>query len=147
MNPTVEVSIWLALKSRLESLSSVLSGLAVAWPGGSTDLFSPPHTGSKLLPYIRVGKVSADPIRRFIAGGKAHDRTGFLIITLVYPLSQDISVYEQLAGKIADYFKDGTQMVSNGVCVSVTSYPSVLDGYEDNGYWQIPVRIPWRSFA
>lgn len=144
MSATIEVAIWLALKARIESRPDPLSAIDVAWPA---EAYTPKYSGSQILPFIRVGRVSADPVRRQIAPGKPHERTGILVITLVYPLGQDISVYDQLAAQIAEHFADGTQMVSNGVCVSVTSYPSVMDGFEDNGYWQTPVRIPWRCFA
>lgn len=91
--------------------------------------------------------MSATPSRMMIGDGKPYDRSGFIIITLVYPLGQDQSVYDQIAGQIADHFNDSTKMPMNGLCVSVPSYPQIVEGYEDNGYWSIPVRIPWRVFA
>lgn len=141
MSGTVEVNIWKALEARIEGLQP---SYEVAWPARKS---TPPSSGGKLLPYLRVGFVSAPPDRILIASGKPHNRVGALMVTLVYPLGQDLSVYEQIAGKIAAHFVDGTAMSYGGVCVTVTSAPHVQDGYEDNGYWSIPVRVPWQCFA
>ena len=143
MSAMIETAIWLAIRSRIEALPL---GYDIAWPA---EKFTPPFSGAKLLPYIRVGRVSADPVRRFIDNGQAYERTGSVIVTLVAPLltGSSISFYDQVAGTIGDHFKDTTQMSYSGVCVSVPSYPSVQEGYEDNGYWTVPVVIPWRCFA
>lgn len=145
MSSTVETSIWLALRSRVESLDI---GVDVKmYPGELPQ--APPSSSGELDPYLRVGRVSADPTSPLIAYGKPHIRTGSLIITLVHPLSRNYTVsrYDQLAGLIARHFVDGTQMRHGNVCVTVPDYPSVQEGYEDNGYWTVPVIIPWRTFA
>jgi hypothetical protein len=69
------------------------------------------------------------------------------MVTLVHPLGQDVAVYDQIAASIAEHFSDGTQARHGAVCVAVVSYPHVQEGYEDAGYWTVPVRIPWRCFA
>lgn len=99
------------------------------------------------MPYFRIGRVSVDPIRMHLDFGKPHERTGSLIVTLVYPLGSDVSVYDNIAGQVAEHFQDGTQMRYKDICVLVTDYPYVNEGYEDNGYWTVPVSIPWRCFA
>lgn len=141
MSAKIETAIWLALKSRVDSLPLPY---AKAWPGQT---FEVPSAGGLPQPYLRIGRVSVEPDRMMIASGKAHQRTGALMVTLVYPLGQSVSVYDQIAATIAEHFRDGTEMVSNGVCVSVRSYPHVGDGYLDEAYWVTPVRIPWRCFA
>ena len=145
MSSTVETSIWLALRSRVESLDI---GVDVKmYPGELPQ--TPPSSGGVLQPYLRVGRVSADPVSPLIAYGKPSVRTGSLVVTLVHPLSASYTVsrYDQLAGLIARHFVDGTQMRHGDICVTVTDYPSVQEGYEDNGYWTVPVIIPWRTFA
>lgn len=143
--PDVELNIWLAIKARIETVSvSPGRALPFAWPGVR---FNPPSSQSGPEPFIRVGTVRASPARVMIKGGGRHDRRGFIIITLVWPLGQDSAVYENLAGRISAHFEDGLIMNSGGVCVSVPSYPSVQEGYEDAGYWNVPVRIPWQCFA
>ncbi|WP_194273468.1 DUF4128 domain-containing protein [Alcaligenes faecalis] len=141
MSAKTETAIWLAIKGRVESLPL---SYTKAWPGQT---FEVPHAGGLPQPYLRVGRVTVAPVRQMIAPGKPHRRTGALIITLVYPLGQDVSAYDQIAGTVADHFRDGTQMTYGGVCVSVTDYPHAQEGYEENGFWTVPVRIPWQCFA
>lgn len=143
MSARVEAAIWLALKSQIESLPITYEK---AWPG---QVFNIPYGGTPSMPkpYLRIGRVSVAPVRQMIADGRRHERTGSLIITLVHPLGQDIAVYDQMAGEIAEHFKDGAAMKYGNVCVTVTAYPHVQEGYEDNGYWTVPVSIPWRCFA
>lgn len=141
MSAKAETAIWLALKSRIDTL---MTSTPKAWPAMA---FTAPSGATGLQAYLRIGRVMAAPVRMVIAHGKPHDRTGFLMITLVQPMTmQNTSMYDQLAGTIAEHFKDGTQASFGGVCVTVTSYPHIMDGYEDAGYWAIPVRIPWRCF-
>lgn len=141
MNAGIETSIWLALKSRI---TSIPFSYAKAFPGQT---FTPPSLSGKLLPFFRIGRVTATPIRQLVEAGKPHERTGSLIITLVHPLGQDISVYDQIGAQLAEHFHDGLQMRYGDVCVTVTSSPHVQEGYDDSGYWNVPVRVAWRCFA
>lgn len=141
MAANIETSIWLAIKSRIDTL---LPSYQRAYPGQA---FTPPKSGTALLPYLRIGRVTATPMRLFVGDGKPYRRTGFVVVTLVHPLGQNVSVYDQLAGQIAEHFNDETKMRFGDVCVSVPSCPQVVEGYEDNGYWTCPVRIPWETFA
>src|SRR5690554_3006877 len=97
--PTAEVKIWLALKSRIDSLSLTFGK---AWPA---ETFTPPHSGNQLSPYIRVGTVTVDPLPVQIATGKPHVRTGTLILTLVHPLRSGYTmpVYNQFAGRSEEH--------------------------------------------
>lgn len=128
-----ETAIWLALKMRIKTLSL---NYAVAWPGMT---YKPGST-----PFIRVAQVRASPVRQSIENGQPHARTGILVLSVVYPLGQDTSVYTQLAATIAEHFRDGTQMRYNNVCVTITKYPHVQDSYLDNGFLVTPVAVPWR---
>lgn len=141
MTAKVETAIWLALKARIDLLPL---DYAKAWP---SQTFTVPHDGVLPLPYLRIGRVSSAPARLMLANNRQHSRKGFLIITLVYPLGQDVSVYDQIVGTITDHFKDGTQMKHGDVCVTVKVYPHAQEGYEDNGYWAVPIRITWQCFA
>lgn len=145
MTPSVETKIWMAMKSRINTL---MPAVPKAWPA---QRYEPPTSGipPAQQSYLRIGRVIAEPTRQVIASGKPHQRTGYLIITLVHKLVQSygLEVYEDMAGSIAEHFKDGTCMSFRGVTVSVPSYPHVMEGYEEDGYWTVPVRIPWRSFS
>lgn len=139
--PTIETSIWLALQSRVNMLPVTY---AKAWPG---EKFTPPNSNGLPAPYLRIANITSPPDRQLIDSGKPYRRNGRLIITLVYPLGQNISVYNQVAGLIAQHFSDKVKMRFGNVCVSITDYPHCQDGYEDNGYWTVPVSIQWECFA
>lgn len=139
--PSVEVKIWLALKERIESIPLAFDK---AWPA---ETFTAPNDGNQLSPYLRIGRVTVDPVPILLDTGKKHNRTGTLMVTLVHPIGQDVSVYDEYAGQIATHFADGTQMRYNDVCVRVTAQPHVQPGFEENGYWNAPVSIPWLTFA
>lgn len=141
--PAVETKIWLALKSRIDTLPL---DLPKAWPA---ETFNIPVAGGLPAPYIRIGHMSVDPIPVLMSSGARHNRTGSLMLTLVHPLRQGYTMthYEQMAGQIAEHFADGLGMRYQDVCVEVNSAPHVNPGYEDSGYWTVPVRIPWRTYA
>jgi len=142
MTPSIETSIWLALKAHLRTIQSEFK---FAWPGEG---FTIPHDETGLLPYWRVGYLSVAPVAMEIAYGKLHLRTGTLIVTLVHPMGGDVAVFNEYAGQMAQHFTDGLKMRYGGaVCVEIPNYPHVMDGYEDSGYWTVPVSIPWRCFA
>ena len=140
--PSTETAIWMAIKAKIAAMS--LDSLPIAWPAQK---FAAPTSGGVPAPYLRVGRVSVAPVRQFIDGGKPHRRSGSIVITIVYPLGADVAVFDQMAGRVAQCFKDGTQMFYGGVCVKITSAPAVQEGFEDNGYWQVPVVIDWECFA
>ena len=141
MSAGIETSIWLALKSRVTSL---LPTYPKAWPG---QVFAVPSSDGKPAPFLRVGRVSVAPERLFLGDDEEHKRTGRLVVTLVYPLGQDVAVYDQIAAGIARHFAEGVQMTFAGLTVEVSDTPHVQEGYEDNGYWNAPVSIPWRCYA
>lgn len=133
----IERSIWRALKSRIETVP-------INWPQALPGESYTPDGN----PYIRVGKVSAAPARLMLKGGRQNRRDGFIILTLVMPLGMmDSEQSYQSGGAVAKHFVDGTTMESGGVKVLVTDYPNVMDGYEDGGYWNVNVRIPWQTLA
>lgn len=135
--PAVETQIWLALKSGIDSLPL---SYPIAWP-------AKPST-AVTSGYIRVGHVTAAPNPELIATGKKHTRRGFLMLTLVMPMNQkNSSIFIDQAGQIAEHFKEGYAVRYGSLCVTITSAPHVVDGYEDGGHWNVPVRIPWRTFA
>lgn len=133
--PTIETAIWLALKSRVDTLSGTK-----LWPAERT---------TPAGEHIRVGRVVATPSRHLIANGKPHERTGFLMLTHCRPLNTISNVAQptEAGGLIAAHFADGIKMRSHGICVSVPSYPQVMEGYEDEGWWFTVVRVPWRCFV
>jgi len=144
MTTRTDTAIWLALKTRIDAMQLADEKgnvYAIAWPGI-------PFTIPVDRAYLRVAKIAAPPQRIFIKGGQAHDRAGKLIITIAHPANQAMSaVYEDLAARIAEHFKDGTHMRFEHVCVQVTSAPHVQEGYLDGAYWHKPVFISWGCSA
>lgn len=152
---TVEEKIHLAFKNRVSkfALPSYLPtgyvepgyeegdwGIPVAFPG---EPFYPRNA------YIRFGEVYSDPLRITVDDGRPYLRTGFLMLTFVGKViigirSED---YTRMAGRIAQHFQDNVKIRHEGVCVSIYNAPTFLTAYETDGYWNVPIRIPWRCFA
>ena len=131
----VETKIWMALKSRIQSIPG---GLHVAY---SADVFTPTSAA-----YIAVGRVNIAPERVFVASG-AHERRGTLTLSHVAPIGQDQAVYEEAGAKIAAHFPDDLCMKFNNVVVHVVSASHVVDGYRDGAWWRTPVNVFWRCAA
>lgn len=141
MSAGIETSIWLALKSRIESLPLTYPR---AWPA---QVFAVPSAGGKLLPFLRIGRVSVAPVSPYIDPDNPSWRTGALMVTLVYPVGQDVAVYDRIGSVIAEHFKAETQIPYGDIVVQIRSAPHVQEGYTEDGYWTVPVRIPWRCYA
>ena len=131
----VETKIWMALKSRIQSIPG---GLAIAYPA---DVFTPTDAA-----YIAVGRVNIAPERVFVASG-AHERRGTLTLSHVAPIGQDQAVYEEAGAKIAAHFPADLCMNFQGIAVKVVSASHVVDGYRDGAWWRTPVNVFWRCAA
>ena len=131
----VETKIWMALKSRIQSIPG---GLAIAYPA---DVFTPGAAA-----YIAVGRVNIAPERVFVASG-AHERRGTLTLSHVAPIGQDQAVYEEAGAKIAAHFPADLCMNFQGVAVKITSASHVVDGYRDGAWIRTPVNVFWRCGA
>lgn len=135
--PSVETSIWLALKARIATLP-FSPALPVAYPGST---YSPGKVA-----FIAVNGVTVAP-QRVLIGKGAHERAGTLTLSHVAPIGQDIAYYTEMAGKIAAHFEEDTRMQYGGVCVRIVAKPHVVDGFRDEGWWRTPVNIRWRTSA
>lgn len=135
----VEQSIWLALKGHIDAMAGF--NYDIAWP-------AQPYTPDT-SPYMRVAFINATPDRPMIDYGYPHERTGFLMLTLVYAAGLNVSYAFRMkeAGQVAAHFSDGSQLRYGSVCVTIPEYPHVMDGFEEDGYFAVPVRIPWRCMA
>ena len=133
--PGVETKIWMALKSRI---ATITGGLAIAYPA---DVFTPTDAA-----YIAVGRVNIAPERVFVAAG-AHERRGTLTLSHVAPIGQDQAVYEEAGAKIAAHFPADLCINFQGVAVKIVSAPHVVDGYRDGAWLRTPVNVFWRCAA
>lgn len=132
---TVEEKIHLALKELSKGLN-----YPVAYPAEG---FTPGNA------YIRFGEVHTDPARIMIDDGRPYMRSGFLMMTFAGKIINGVpsESYVRQAGLIAQHFKDSVKIRYMGICVTIYNAPTLLTAYETDGYWNIPVRIPWRCFA
>lgn len=133
--PGIETKIWMALKSRIQSIPG---GLAIAYPA---DVYTPTDAA-----YIAVGRVNIAPERVFVASG-AHERRGTLTLSHVAPIGQDQAVYEEAGAKIAAHFPADLCMSFQGVAVRIVSASHVVDGYRDGAWFRTPVNVFWRCGA
>ena len=131
----VETKIWMALKSRIQSIPG---GLAIAYPA---DVYTPTDAA-----YIAVGRVNIAPERVFVASG-AHERRGTLTLSHVAPIGRDQAVYEEAGAIIAAHFPADLCINFQGVAVKIVSAPHVIDGYRDGAWWRTPVNVQWRCGA
>ena len=130
--PTIETSIWMALKARVSTL--VLSPvLPVSWPNES---FTPPAAG-----YLRVTHVPNIANRLFIGSAAANQRLGLLQVSVFAKLNQDATIATEIAGLVAAHFPADLKMTSGGVTVRVTKAPDVAQALRDDPHWHVPVTV------
>lgn len=135
MAPTIPTQIWLALRSRIETLP-LTPKPPVAYPASS---FTPGASA-----FIAVGLTVATP-RRVMIGAGEHDRSGTLTLSYADVIGKDYSVYAEKAGQIAAHFAEDTAIRYGGACVKVVSAPQPQEGFRDQGWWRMPVVIRWTT--
>lgn len=137
--PSKHAKIWKALKTHLEAYPSLPP---VAYGGQS---FDPPVDGG---PYLIVDDVRFDAQRKYQNTDAPTWQTGNLTIGVMVPLSYDDLQTAEYAGSIADYFAQDTPMTYGDVTVKVSRTPTVSGaGYRDDGYFRVPLVIPWEGFV
>lgn len=136
--PSIETSIWLALKARVEAL--VLSPvLPIAWPNLS---FTKPATG-----YLRVTNVPNMNRRLFIGSTDPHQRLGLLQVDVFGKKNENIAIALETAGKVAAHFPTDLKMTYGGVTVRVTAAPTVAQPMDDDTHVLVPVTVPIECFS
>lgn len=150
--PSVPTKLWLALKSRMQTIRIDGQAIDFAWPAQPYQ----PRTSSRgdPIPYLSVGRASATPERLQIGSREQRIYSGSLILTLVHPLIVDVEgksapeeAYVERAAQVASYFPEDSRIAFGDVCLRVLTTPAVQDGYQDVGYWRIPIIVDWRSIA
>lgn len=134
--PAPETKILLAIKTRV-----IESGITpVAWAG---EPFEAKEAG-----YYEFSLQYAPPLRQVIFGRKSR-RTGLIMLrfSAAYGrLTQEVMT-EHVANVLDTFFyMDSTHRYLD-VCVRVTDAPTVMRGYRDGGYWHVPGRIEWETYA
>jgi hypothetical protein len=152
--PSIETSIWLALRGRVESLA-LSPALAVAWP---KEVFTPPQGGTPptRLAYLEVSHLPNRHVVRGVAYEATHERQGILQIVLKYPIEKAAeqpghseTVQADIAGQIAAHFPAGLRMSHGDVMLKVERAPDIASSFRDNAepYWQTPISIRYFGFV
>lgn len=135
--PTIETSIWLALKARVETLS-LTPARPIAWPNEAT-----PQAGI----YLRVSHVPNVVTRRQVGTEGAHDRIGLLLIDVFEKKDRDAAVATEVAGLVAEHFRTDLDLRYGDITVRISAAPSTAQALATDTHWQVPVTIPYRVFA
>lgn len=139
--PSIETSIWLALRARVETL--VLSpAIPIIWPGEGTSI----PTGNS----IEVTHFPNRTNRLFINSGK-HQYQGILqlgLLTVPGPAHHE-TVAREIAGTIAAHFPADLRLAYSSISVRITKRPDVSRGLRDTerSRWLTPVSIYYECFA
>ena len=130
--PSIETSIWLALKARVQSL--VLSpALPVAWPNESFN--------ASLSSYLRVTWIPNINRRLFLSGSDPHQRLSLLQIDVFERKNQNAAVAIEIAGQVAAHFPADLRMTAYGVTARVTKAPEIAQPSPDDTHLLVPVTV------
>jgi len=130
--PTIETSIWLALKARVQSL--VLSpALPVAYPNES---FDAPLSG-----YLRVTWIPNINRRLFLRCSDPHQRLSLLQVDVFGRRNENVAIAMEIAGKVAAHFPADLRLSAHGVTARVTKAPEVAQPIPGDTHVQVPVTI------
>lgn len=137
--PATETKIWMALRSRVETLPLAF---AKAWPAQTfTPIANQPFIEVRLLPNAVQ--------RLFIGSDDPHRRPGILQLSLMYPISlgHAFEVINQYAGQIAAHWPTDLKMTFQDTTVRVERAPDVAQPFRDETYWRVPCSIRYEAFA
>jgi glycine/D-amino acid oxidase-like deaminating enzyme len=135
---TIEGRIPEALLAYMAALA-LTPPLPVAYPGIA---FMPPANA----PYLRVYFIPNGAERLFIGNGEENLHQGILQVTVVYPAGQGAVTPNDVAGRIADHFGEGTKLVIAGGFIRIDKRPSIAPAMQDTDLIQIPVSINWIAY-
>lgn len=138
--PSIETSIWLALKARVEALV-LTPALPIAWPNLSFDM--------GLAQYLRVTHIPNFNRRRLIGSADAHQRRGLLQIDHFAKLNQNVAISDEVAGQIAAWFPVDKELSYGAAAVRIYEAPQVVQGMKNDAgtHWMTPVTIPYETWA
>jgi hypothetical protein len=136
--PTTEMSIWLALKGRVQTLT-LSPAVAVVYP----------KENAPEGKHIRVRHLPNENQRPFMGSTDPVWRRGILQLSIMSPISakEASDVDMQIAGKIAEHFAQDTPMRHGGLSVKVERAPDIAQAFRDGEHWHTPVSVRWYCFA
>jgi hypothetical protein len=145
--PAIETTDWLALKGRIDTLSTTPT-MTVFEPGA---LVTPLTDATGPAPFILASDVGNEPERVGISAranvGVDHIRSGTLMLSLQWPIAREIThtQLKEIAGQIAAHFPADTCMQFGPSRLRVTQDAAVMQPYVDGAYRVAVVRVFWTS--
>lgn len=94
-------------------------------------------------PYQRVHLLTAEPENEEAGGSPFRRLHGLFQITLFYPQSEGPGNAATRAEAIRSQFPRGLSLTSGGVVVTVEKTPYVMAGFNEEGRYVLPVRVPY----
>ena len=131
--PSIETSIWLALKARVQSLA-LSPVLPIAWPNESFD--------APLSSFLRVTWIPNINRRLFLSGSDPHQRLSLLQVDVFGKRNENVAIAVEIAGKIAAHSPADLRMYAHGVTARVTKAPEIAQAISDDTHFLVPVTIP-----
>lgn len=129
-------AIQAALESRLYGISPTIS---TAWQNVA---FTPVEG----TPWQRVTLLVNDPIDHAVTSDVTEQR-GLLQITLHYPGGVGTATALARANAVAARFAPPQTLTSGGTNVEILRTAHIASGLSLDGWWVIPITVPWRSFS
>lgn len=137
-----DAEIWLALKSRIDTL--VTDPVLPVFEPGAT--ISPPVDVIGPAPYLFISDVRNDPERVGI-DASLHSRSGTLMLAIQWPITSAVRHLQllQLGGSVASHFPADTPMKTGATCLRVTQDASAMQPYREGPNHVILVRVFWST--
>jgi hypothetical protein len=143
--PSIETTDWLALKSRVDTLT-VVPAMTVYDPG---EIVTPPQDAIGPAPFILLSDVTNDPDRGGRIDPRLHVRTGTLMLAVQWPIARIVShtQLKEIAGQVAAHFPADTCMSFGASRLRVTQDATSMQAYVDGAYRIAVVRVFWTSLV
>lgn len=135
--PSTETKIWLALKSRIDTLVTNPAMPRVE-PGQA---FQPSNA-----PFLMISD-ARNPVQRVGIDTSLQVRSGTLILSVRWPLATPVSHTQlvEIGGQIAAHFPADLSMQYGGVCMRVTEDATMLQPDHDGAWRVVSVRVLWST--
>lgn len=141
---TIDTDIWLALKKTIDGLSFTPS-MTTYDPGAVVE--PPVDASGNPLPFALVSDVRTN-VQRVSIGRDHHIRSGTLMISVNWPISQAVTHTQllEMGGKIAAQLRADTCMTYGDARLRMTQDADVMQPYVDGAYWIVTVRAFWLNY-
>lgn len=139
---TVEAAVWLALKQRIDTLTTDPAMTAYE-PG---EIIVPASDDYGPLPYILLGDARNEGERVGISN-PVNIISGTALLTIQWPIARAVTHTQlmQIGGTIAAHFPADQRMRVGATTVRLTRDADVLQPTIEGAIRSVPVRVPWST--